>query len=104
MDKFCPRCGWEGTPIISPIHHSGSYLCNHCQWIWIAGDVPNILQPEWVKLIPADSIPVFCFAPETYDQDLERYGDQLRAFFGERKVLAIRGVVDIYAIAEKHDE
>ncbi len=58
-------------------------------------------KPEWVKLIPADSIPVFCFAPETYDQDLERYGDQLRAFFGERKVLAIRGVVDIYAIADR---
>ncbi len=57
--------------------------------------------PEWVKLIPADSIPVFCFAPETLDMDLVRTGEYLHNFFGERKVLVIRGVVDIYAIAEK---
>ena len=61
------------------------------------GDIPK---PEWVKLIPADSIPVFCFAPETLDRDLERYKLQLQYFFGERKVLVIRGDVEIYAIAD----
>ncbi len=102
MNNTCPRCGQTGTSLVSPLHKSGSYLCPNCQWMW-STDI-ELPKPEWVKLIPADSIPVFCFAPETYDQDLERYGDQLRAFFGERKVLAIRGVVDIYAIAENHDE
>ena len=35
-------------------------------------------KPEWVKLIPANSIPVFCFAPETPDRDIERYKLQLQ--------------------------
>ncbi len=61
-------------------------------------DLPT---PEWVKLIPADSIPVFCFAIDTTDADLEYIGAELRAFFGVRKVLVIRGDVDIYAIADQ---
>ena len=55
-------------------------------------------KPEWVKLVPSDSIPVFCLSPDTLDQDLHYYSEQLRAFFGDRKVLVIRGVVQIYAI------
>lgn len=57
-------------------------------------------KPEWVKLIPADSIPVFCFSTNTLDQDVERMHLQLVEFFGERKVLTIRGDVQIYAIAD----
>ena len=65
----------------------------------MTNDIPK---PEWVKLIPADSIPVFCFSIEASDYDLERIGEQLRAFFGDRKVLIMRGNVDMYAIAD-HD-
>ncbi len=61
-------------------------------------------KPEWVKLIPANSIPVFCFAPETLDRDIERYKLQLQYFFGERKVFVIRGDVQIYAIADRKDK
>ncbi len=59
-----------------------------------------MIDPEWVKLIPASSIPVFCFSLETLDNELERCRTELRAFFGDRKVLAIRGDVQIYAIAD----
>ncbi len=52
-------------------------------------------KPEWVKLIPADSIPVFCFALDTTDYDLDRIGAELRAFFKDRKVLVLRGDVDV---------
>ena len=57
-------------------------------------------KPEWVKLIPANTIPVFCLANEITDWELERIGTELRAFFGDRKILVIRGDVDIYAIAD----
>lgn len=59
-----------------------------------------MIDPEWVKLIPANSIPVFCFAPDTLDDDLYRYAQELRAFFAPRKVLTIRGNVDIKAIVD----
>ncbi len=57
--------------------------------------------PEWVKLIPADSIPVFCLSPEVLDMDIERIRHELAKFFGKRKFLVIRsGDVQIYAIAD----
>lgn len=59
-----------------------------------------MIDPEWVKLIPANSTPVFCFAPDTLDGDLYRYAEELRAFFAPRKVLVIRGDVDIKAIID----
>lgn len=59
-----------------------------------------MIDPEWVKLIPANSIPVFCFAPETLDGDFERCALELRAFFAPRKVLVMRGNVDIKAIVD----
>ncbi len=62
---------------------------------------PSYPMPEWVKLIPAGSIPVFCFSPETFDQEVHRAREQLRDFFGARKVLVIRGDVQIYAIADQ---
>ncbi len=62
--------------------------------------INDIPKPEWIKLIPADSIPVFCFAPDTLDRDLAHYAEELFEFFGSRKVLVIRGNVDIYAIAD----
>lgn len=58
--------------------------------------------PEWVKLIPADSIPVFCLNENVLDQDIIRISAQLADFFGERKFLVIRsGDVQIYAIANQ---
>lgn len=57
-----------------------------------------MIDPEWVKLIPANSIPVFCFPPETPDYELERVATELRMFFAPRKVLVVRGIVDIQAI------
>ena len=63
------------------------------------------LIPEWVKLIPADSIPVFCFNENLLDSDMAIICDQLKEFFGERKFLAMRGgAVQIYAIEDKRDE
>lgn len=55
--------------------------------------------PEWVKLIPADAIPVFCFGADTLDNDLERASHWLVEFFGAGELIVIRGNVDIYAIA-----
>lgn len=61
--------------------------------------------PEWVKLIPADSIPVFCLSPEVLDHDMERIRHELADFFGARKFLIIRsGDVQIYAIADQRPE
>ena len=61
-------------------------------------------KPEWVKLIPADSIPVFCFNENILDRDMAIIAEQLKEFFGDRKFLAMRGGdVRIYAIAEKRD-
>ena len=56
---------------------------------------------EWVKLIPADSIPVFCFASKTPDADLEHIGMQLRRVLGDRKFMITNADVQIYAIAER---
>ncbi len=61
--------------------------------------------PEWVKLIPSDSIPVFIFNEDLLDLDFDIVTKQLREFFGDRKVLVIRsGDVEIYAIEDKRDE
>lgn len=61
-----------------------------------------MIDPEWVKLIPANSIPVFCLPVDTLDSDMERVRVELKRFFGDRKVLAIRsGEVQIYAIADR---
>jgi len=57
---------------------------------------------EWVKLIPTDSIPVFCFSEDLLTSDMEHIRAELRHFFGERKFLAIRGsVVQIYALTDR---
>jgi len=57
---------------------------------------------EWVKLIPADSIPVFCFSEDLLMSDMDHIHAELRHFFGERKFLAIRGsIVQIYAFTER---
>ncbi len=62
-------------------------------------------KPEWVKLIPADSIPVFCFNENILDRDMDIISELLKEFFGDRKFLAIRGGhVEIYAIEDKRDE
>ncbi len=59
-------------------------------------------KPEWVKLIPADSIPVFCFNENLLDRDMAIICEQLKEFFGDREFLAMRGGdVQIYAIAAK---
>ena len=59
----------------------------------------DIPKPEWVKLIPADSIPVFSFNENLLDSDFEIVTEQLKEFFGDRKILVIRGGdVEIYAI------
>ena len=61
-----------------------------------------MIEPEWVKLIPADSIPVFCFSDDLLMADMEQIRAELKRFFGERKFLAIRaGDVQIYAIADQ---
>jgi len=58
--------------------------------------------PEWVRLIPADSIPVFCLNENVVDADVFRIREQLADFFGDRKFLVIRsGDVQIYAIADR---
>ena len=56
---------------------------------------------EWVKLIPADSIPVFCFGLDTTHLELDRVTYRLGVFFGDRKFLTIRGIDQIYAIADQ---
>ncbi len=57
-------------------------------------------KPEWVKLIPADSIPVFCFPIHVTDQDWVHICTELERFFGKGRVLAIRGDdVQITALA-----
>lgn len=57
---------------------------------------------EYVKLIPADSIPVFCFNENLLDSDMESVRQELQRFFGKRKFLAIRaGDMQIYAIADR---
>ncbi len=61
----------------------------------------KIPTPEWVKLIPADAIPVFCFNENTTERDFERAAVMLKSFFGEGKFLAIRGDVQISAITEQ---
>ena len=59
-----------------------------------------MITPEWVKLIPADSIPVFCFPADILHSDLEYAREYLTEFFGERKFLVIRSnEVQIFAIA-----
>lgn len=87
------------TPLISPLHRSDVRLCKSCQYVWPATEPSRA--PEWVKLIPAGAIPVFCLSPDTLDQDVHRVGEELRAFFGEHKVLVIRGEVEIYAIVDQ---
>ena len=65
-------------------------------------EVPKL---EWVKLIPADSIPVFCLSDLTLDVEVVRIRGQLREFFGERKFLVIRASeVQIYALADRNTE
>ena len=64
-----------------------------------------LTQTKWVKLIPADSIPVFCLSPEVLDMDMVRIREELAEFFGARKFLVIRsGDVQIYAIADPDTE
>lgn len=61
----------------------------------------NLPVPEWVKLIPTDSIPVFCFSENVLNGDMEHIRAELTRFFGERKFMAIHGGdVQIYAIAD----
>lgn len=68
------------------------------QTIWGAG----VIEPEYVKLIPVNSIPVFCLSPEVLDCDMHRIREELKHFFGDRKFLVIRsGDVQIYAIADQ---
>lgn len=64
----------------------------------MTNDIPK---PEWVKLIPADSIPVFCFPNGTLDVEFERAAESLTKFFGKGRVLVIRGDVEISAIAKR---
>ena len=60
----------------------------------------NMPPIEWVKLIPADSIPVFCFPESITNSDLHHASDVLLQFFGERKCLVVRGCVEVCAIAD----
>jgi len=61
-----------------------------------------MIEPEWVKLIPANSIPVFCFKRYVSEADMAMIIDQLKACFGTRKFLVFRGgEVQIEAIANQ---
>jgi hypothetical protein len=59
-----------------------------------------MIDPEYVKLIPADCIPVFCFSDHVTVNDMYIIREELHRFFGDRKVLAIRASdMQIYGIS-----